>query len=243
MKARIRVKYSGVDLVVDCGSIDAMVPEPTCSCFSGIREMYARNVYLHCFDMNRIPRQCAIDAGGNRGLFTVFSSHVFRDVLYVEADPQYGRSVRRLIDDNPSSCNISIHLTFLTDLDGDRKATVATLLTLRDIPSVSFFKCDIEGEEFALFRYGKSCLEKVDNIAMEVHTCRGDPATIVANLLSGGFAVYSVDASLCPVTPSMAAYIYASRTGALDGAIRRALQKRETANRAIVTKHAPQSKL
>src|SRR6266851_7317262 len=102
MKGIVRVRYQNTALKINCGQLDEIAPEESSSSFSSIREMYSRNVYLHCFDTRRIRFENAIDAGGNRGFFTVFAAQLCRQVVYIEPQLKYRPCLELLLSDNPT---------------------------------------------------------------------------------------------------------------------------------------------
>jgi hypothetical protein len=204
-----------IDLNIDCGRLDRIVTEQTCSTFSAIREMYARNVYLRLFDVARITWQAGIDAGGNRGMFTVFLSQLCRDVVYIEPQLHFRQALQLLLRDNPSSCKVHIENLFLGGAKAPGFITVPEILSKYGLSRVTLCKFDVEGAEFDVFLGDSSWLKSVDNIAMEVHGRAGNPHVLVDTLVACGFRVTARDASLRPVDPGHADYICASRTGAL----------------------------
>ena len=218
MKNSVRVRYEGASLTIDCGELDKIVPEEGCSSFSNIREMYSRNVYLRCFDTCKIRFENAIDAGGNRGLFTAFASQLCRQVVYVEPQLKYRPCLERLLSDNPTTCTVHVENRLLAGWDNSSTITLDEIIGKYGFPSVGFFKCDIEGAEFDIFAHPGNWISRVDNIAMEVHRAFGDPTLIVDVLQRNGFTIAMADYQLRPVDSRRADYVYASRTGALTTA-------------------------
>ena len=80
---------------------------------------------------------------------------------------------------------------------------------------ISFLRMDVEGCEFLVMRDSDDWIQRVDNIAMEVHGNAGDPFEIVKGLERNAFRVVTTDRELRPAPTSQAAYIYGSITGAL----------------------------
>ena len=108
MHARVPVNYMSTKLVIDCDKIDRLADEEGSFAFLVIREMYARNVYLWCFQLDRMHFDNVIDAGGNRGLFTTFASKLAKQVVYIEPLVSYRKCLAQLLADNPSSCQVHI---------------------------------------------------------------------------------------------------------------------------------------
>lgn len=242
VRRRVRVRYKGFEIVVDCLKIDRLLKEehPT---FSGVREMYVKDVYLKPFNLSRIEFRTVVDAGGNCGLFTIFAAKLAEQVIWVEAqESKYHPVLAVLREDNAPPGKI-IEVGGLLVGSGD-KATLESgvtapdlcsrsvreivglvgrrpLFTMRDLidrhvkDRISFLKMDVEGCEFSVMRDSEDWLQRVDNIAMEVHRDAGDPFEIVQTLERNAFRVVTVDAELRPVPTTQAAYIYGSITGAL----------------------------
>jgi FkbM family methyltransferase len=99
--------------------------------------------------------------------------------------------------------------------DPSLAATVDEVMDAHHLDRVDFLKMDIEGAEFLIFRDSVRWLERVDNLAMEVHTHAGDPTEIVERLQSSGFKVKWLSDSGYPTGTRDAGYIYASRNGSL----------------------------
>jgi len=215
MKGIVRVRYQNTALKINCGQLDEIAPEESSSSFSSIREMYSRNVYLHCFDTRRIRFENAIDAGGNRGFFTVFAAQLCRQVVYIEPQLKYRACLERLLRENPTSCAVHTenHL-----LGSNKNAAVSLddLMGKYEFPRIGFFKCDIEGAEFEVFAHPEKWISRVENLAMEVHPAFGDPKSISDVLQRNGFSVIVTDNRLRPTDASRASYIYASQTGAFS---------------------------
>jgi len=196
MSQRITVQMLGTSLVIDCKTIDQMVPEGSFT-FGLIREIFFRNCYLRYADI-QAPQSLenAVDLGGNRGLFTLVASVFAKRVLYVEAQDVYRPVVKRLMADNHRT-NYDMENVFVggsADFKRENYAWVdfQTLLDKHRMPTVDFLKVDIEGSEFELFRTLK-CLDRVRFIAMEVHRQYGDPRELVDILNRHRFQVITCD--------------------------------------------------
>lgn len=243
VKKKLRVRYKGVRLAVDCPRIDWLLSDenPT---FSAIRELYSKDVYLKFFDLSKIEMRAVVDAGGNRGLFTIFAAQLADLVIWIEfQDYKYRPALRTLTEDNaPRGKIVEIGGVLApsddpSSLAGDKvnefylesgRARAAMgldgktpLVTLSQMVEcyvhgrITFLKMDIEGCEFAVMRRADEWIHKVDNMVIEVHRDAGDPTEIVEALRGRGFKTVTADSELRPVPPSRADYIYASAVAAL----------------------------
>lgn len=204
MRSRFTVRCARAQLRVDVGAMDRMLPGDTPS-FGGIREMYGRNCYLRPFR----PMTCGlvVDAGGNRGLFSLLALKALeaRRVVYVEPQGQYLPVLHALLDLNGIGRDSVIVLN---------ARCTADLLSriVREQGSIGFLKMDIEGAEYEALADG-GWLRHCDNIAMEIHP--GPKAVLYERLVAAGFAVLATDDGGRPAALPAATYLYASRTGGL----------------------------
>lgn len=231
MSGRVKVAFHDADIVVDLSEIDSLLPgdSPT---FAGIREMYCRDVYLKYFDMSRVGMVNVIDAGGNRGLFTVYAAKCAEKVVWVEPQAKYVRALKALISSNALKGKIELREGLLVGgvasmppfwdekmlrLDELTKIayTVEEIMERHNMNHISFLKMDVEGAEFSVFENPSRWIGALQNLAMEVHPNAGEPARIAECLLRNGFEVMTADAELQACSAAQANYIYASRTGAL----------------------------
>jgi hypothetical protein len=131
----------------------------------------------------------------------------------------YFREFRQLQFDTclDLGCNTGVVASCLRSLAGPAglAATVAEVMDAHHLDRIDFLKMDIEGAEFRIFRDSARWLERVDNLAMEVHNHAGDPTEIVDSLRTAGFKVKWLSDSGYPTSPADAGYIYASRIGSL----------------------------
>lgn len=228
MRGRIDVRYKKTRICVDLEAIDQLTA-PDSATFSGIREMYCRDVYLKFFDFAKLDLRNVIDAGGNRGLFSILAANLGASVAWVEPQHKYAKALDSLIKDNRPQGRIHPFNGMLVGSSGpgQRPAqgasiedgcviySVEEILAECQMPSVSFLKMDIEGGEFPVLLSSDGWIGKLENLALEVHRDSGSPARIADLMLRNGFEVLTSDANLELADPSQADYLYASRTGAL----------------------------
>lgn len=228
MRGRITVEYKKTRISIDLKGIDKRIT-PDSATFSGIREMYCRDVYLKFFDLSKLKLLNVIDAGGNRGLFSTFAAAAGAKVAWVEPQPKYVDAISSLIGDNKTQGRVYPLRGILRGsqglsqpgkeeltIDGSGASySVEEIMAKCDMPSISFLKMDVEGAEFEVLLTSDNWIDQLENLAMEVHRSLGDPSELADHLLKNGFQVLTKDASLEPVDPSRADYLYASKTGAL----------------------------
>ncbi len=223
--SRIPQDFSGLRRVLPRASLKVY--------FSGIREMYARDVYLRFFRPERLRWKDVVDAGANRGLFSLYAATLAERVFWVEAQEAYLQAFRSLLVGHalhaevvpvvgtlrPDNAAIPLPLTWTAIMPpggGDNGFSMSELLTRYGMKSASFLKMDIEGAEFPVFKCSSPWLGAVENIAMEVHAEAGNPHEIIDLLQLAGFSVTTSDSDLHRVgMDGRVSYLYASRTGAL----------------------------
>ena len=189
--------------------------------FGGMRELYARNVYLRHHDTGVIgPGDTVVDLGCNNGLFTLLAAKHGARVIAVDAQSGFSGPLSAILAANSI---VDGRVTFVSALIGGDRGLFrdrAVLTTgshyadtptertmddlLADVDRVAFLKVDVEGSEFAIFAGALPWLSKVDALTMEAHADFGDPAALLATLRGNGFT-----AELHPEQ-----YIYARRTTA-----------------------------
>jgi hypothetical protein len=167
--------------------------------FSGAREMYARRVYFPRAGLPFGPGDNVVDLGANVGLFTLLAAAAGARVLAVEAQEGMVPVIEDLARVNGVADNVLVrHAAVGGGVDGvgigshagsaPPAASMVQLLDAAGMARVRFVKCDIEGSEFALVREG-AWLDRVDEIAMEVHPDHGSVPDVERTLCSRGFAV------------------------------------------------------
>lgn len=204
--------------------------------FSGMREMYARGVYFALPDFRIRSGDTVVDLGANVGLFTLLAARIGARSIAVEGQSGFLEVIRANLARN--SCDATVlHGLVGAGTGVARRALRAgshygeeppnielnQLFASQAIKRVSFLKIDIEGSEYDLFSHDTEWLERVDKIAMEVHSGRGELSTIENSLTEHDFAFQLRDAALRPVLVPKppTSYLYAWRNrkdcGLMDG--------------------------
>jgi len=199
--------------------------------YAFLREFFVRQIYFRAF--KHLKFDTCLDLGCNTGVVSSFLRQlggpqgrvVGVDALLYPNNAYRARtaSIPGVTFHQGVLCGESVRQTpvalrALCDryhFDAELAITVGEIMDRYHLQHVDFLKMDIEGAEFAIFRDAAPWLQRVDNLAMEVHKKVGDPSEIIARLQQAGYQVRWLDDAGYPVAPSLAGYIYASRTGAM----------------------------
>ena len=173
----------------------------------GAREMYCRNVYLRT-GLTMPVSGWVIDLGANMGLFSIWAAANGARVLAVEAQHGYAVDIRRLAVYNGVAERVHVEIamaggavssaTSVGFLSDDRRwattshagptlppsVTVPQLMSSYGIERIDMLKVDIEGGEFAVLAGDEdlSWLQRVDQLALEVHPSFGDAKSLIEGL-------------------------------------------------------------
>jgi FkbM family methyltransferase len=207
--------------------------------FSAAREIYCRNVYLRR-GLEVPAGGWVVDLGANQGMFSTLCAVMGAQVLAVEAQPKFADEIvalarRNRVEDRMhvvtaliKSNRADIGATgVLTDEERWRMAThtdgsapvelgMNELLAKFGVDRIALLKIDIEGGEFSLLDPADDLawLDRVDQIAMEVHPTFGAVPTLVELYRAHGFRVEQTDndgVSVVPEDPAVS-YVYARRS-------------------------------
>jgi FkbM family methyltransferase len=175
--------------------------------FSGIREIWVRDVYLKNNYLEIPPGALVIDLGANMGNFTNLALAQHEDVRVVAVEPSLSlaNTLRETLRINGWSNRASVKRAFVgvetkvqIDVAADpdyRDAeyiSESAFLEEFDIQRVDFLKCDIEGSEFFLVDPGSKLLSITKNLAVEVHPTGGSVESFLSSLRTAGFEIGSV---------------------------------------------------
>lgn len=221
MSRNCRITYHGRSVALPLADIDrlAAVPDdnPT---FGNLREMFANDVYLRPFRPG-LRADTVVDLGSNRGLFLVIAAKVLQAKRAVGVEPEAGYAdvFRLLCTANAIApetvCRITAAVAPVTE---PGQISMRDVLKKLDGARINFLKCDIEGAEYPLFADGAGWLDRIDNLAMEVHPDCGDNRDLLKHLRAAGFVCLATDRFGRPShDPATAEFVYASSSGALDG--------------------------
>jgi FkbM family methyltransferase len=175
--------------------------------FSGIREIWVRDVYLKNDYLDIPPGALVIDLGANLGNFTNLALAQHADVRVIAVEPSLSLSncIRDSLRINECSNRASVKRAFLgtetevqirasTDPDyrGAEYVSESAFLEEFSVTRVDFLKCDIEGSEFFLLQPGSRLLSITKNLAIEVHPTGGSVRSFLSFLRTTGFEIGSI---------------------------------------------------
>jgi FkbM family methyltransferase len=227
MHGKLLFYLFGRTLTVDVDSINSTDNNG----YAFLREFFVRQIYFREF--NQLSFDVCLDLGCNTGVVTSLLKQMggsLSKVCGVDALTYPDNAFRANARSTPGItlhqgvlCGESIRLDvpalhLMCDhygFDTNRAITVAEVMTTYGLGHIDFLKMDIEGAEFAIFRDSAPWLDHVDNLAMEVHHRRGNPADIILRLQQEGFKVKWLDDAGYPSDGPHAGYIYASKIGSL----------------------------
>lgn len=199
--------------------------------YSFLREFFVRQIYFREF--KQLKFGTCLDLGCNIGEVSSFLRQMagpLGRVIGVDTLTYPDSAVRSRVAHIPG---ILLHHGFLcgesirqdpavlqamcapNGFDSTLAITVEELMNTYDLSHIDFLKMDIEGAEFGIFRDSLDWLDRVDDLAMEVHKDVGDPEEIIRRLQQKGFRVKWLDEGGYPVEQRNASYIYASKNGTL----------------------------
>jgi FkbM family methyltransferase len=203
----------------------------------GAREMYCRNVYLRT-GLTMPTSGWVVDLGANQGLFSVWAALAGANVVAVEAQQGFAAEISDLAVHNRVAPRVHIEIAMASGVtvSGATVGVVADdqqwamtshgaptrpadvslpeLMATYRIDRVGLLKVDIEGGEFGLFADSDLIwLEKVDQIALEVHCDFGDARYLIDRLVDHRFDVdlRDNDGQRVPVTSRGLQYAYGRR--------------------------------
>jgi FkbM family methyltransferase len=200
--------------------------------------MYCRNVYLRS-GLTMPSSGWVIDLGANRGLFSVWAALTGAKAISVEAQQGFAPLIERLAAHNRVIERLHVEIAMASGVvtSGATVGVVADdlrwsatshgtpsrpsdvsipqILLKYGIDRVGLIKMDIEGGEFAVLGADEDLkwLERVDQVALEVHPDYGDASALVGRLCAHGFGVDLRDndgGRVSATSPSLA-YAYCQR--------------------------------
>lgn len=174
--------------------------------FSGIREMYVRNVYLKNDWLTIKPNDTVVDLGANMGNFTNMALAIDPSIKVIAVEPNiFSNAVfNKSVGLNPShlarvmliraflgktNSKISVVIDRDANYSGVEWLSEQELIDRANIQSIDFLKCDIEGGEFGLLTKDSKLLAKTKSLAVEVHAFAGDVSKFIADIESVGFII------------------------------------------------------
>ena len=177
--------------------------------FSGIREIWVRDVYARD-GFVRIPDHgVVVDLGANMGNFSAMALAASPTARLVAVEPSRAHAAKwhETMQVNGFADRAQLCQAFVGTFPDDQRRAFAADPQYADAPFLSeaefldrygiehidFLKCDIEGSEFFMMEPGSRILDIADRIAIEVHDFGGDVPAFLDNLKAHGFSDIAVD--------------------------------------------------
>jgi FkbM family methyltransferase len=179
------------------------------SAFSGLREIWVRDVYA-AGGFLRIPDHgIVVDLGANMGNFSAqaLAANATARLIAIEPSAPLGAKwvttmAANGFQDRAQLCRAFIGIfTDKQRRDFDNDPAYGDAPTINEdeflrryaIDHIDFLKCDIEGSEFFMTERGSRLLDIADRVAIELHDFGGDPQHFLDTLEAKGFVDLHVD--------------------------------------------------
>jgi FkbM family methyltransferase len=227
MRGELRFHVLDKDVTVDVDAINTTAGNG----YAFLRELFVRQIYFRAFRQLRfdtcldlgcntgVVASCLRSLGGPEGRVYGVDPFTYPDSVFrASAAKTPGITLEQRVLCGESIRHDADQLRALCEPYGFDPALAATLEEVMDahhLDHIDFLKMDIEGAEFRIFRDSTRWLERVDNLAMEIHSHAGDPTEIVDRLRAAGFQVKWLSDSGYATSSRDAGYIYASRNASL----------------------------
>lgn len=177
------------------------------SALSGIREMYARDVYLKSGTLEIKDGDVVVDLGANMGNFTNLAlahGEAVR-VFAVEPSQRLNEVFNHSVSLNGWLDRVVLINAFIGMMGGTqhhmkekkeyRQSKVISeneFIKIAAISRVDFLKCDIEGGEFGIFNSDSQLLRMTQKLAIEIHHFAGDVDAMIETFKKVGFEVAAI---------------------------------------------------
>lgn len=179
------------------------------SAFSGLREIWVRDVYARGGFLQIPDDGLVVDLGANMGNFSAMAlaANPTARLVGVEPSRDIAKKWRATIAANHFDKRATLCEAFVgvftdkqqRDFDHDPNyqgvpvLSEAEFLERYGIERIAFLKCDIEGSEFFMMEPDSRILNITDRLAIEVHDFGGDVDAFLKGLSERGFSEVSVD--------------------------------------------------
>ena len=183
------------------GNADALLMGP--QVFSGLREIWVRDVYLRGGFLEIPSGALVVDLGANLGSFTLraLASAPGVKVIAVEPSLSLSESLTRTVELNGWSSQVTVRRGFVgmetkvqksdATMNPDYKTApyISESQLLGDNPAtiIDFLKCDIEGSEFFLLDRASTLLRNAKRLAVEIHAWGGSVDAFLDHARGNGF--------------------------------------------------------
>lgn len=172
--------------------------------FSGLREIWVRDVYLTNDFLEIAPSSFVMDLGANLGNFSLLAlAHSGVRVLAFEPSRRLSQSLSKAVAYNGWADRLMLERSFVGDMtevqlrvmnedpeyQGVGCLSEAALIDKYQIRQIDFLKCDIEGSEFFLLEPHSRLLSMTRQIAIELHPWGGNVQQFIDRLRADGFTI------------------------------------------------------
>jgi FkbM family methyltransferase len=177
--------------------------------FSGLREIWVRNVYSRDAFLRVPDNGTVVDLGANMGNFSAMglAANPTARLIAVEPSADIGRKWAATIAANRFQDRAQLCRAFIGIFTDKQTRDVEFDPAYKGVPSIDegdflehyaidhidFLKCDIEGSEFFMIEPASKILDIADRVAIEIHDFGGDPQHFLENLKQRGFSDVQVD--------------------------------------------------
>lgn len=178
------------------------------STFSGIREIYLRDVYGMTDTLKVADGGLVVDLGANVGNFSVLAlaSNPTARAIAVEANKEFAAPFAATMKRNGVADRAQLCRAFIGS-EGEVQRSVAddprysgaewldeeAFLARYDISEIDLLKVDIEGSEFAFLEPTSRLFDISRQVAVEVHGFAGNAKEFLSALEAKGFNMLTVD--------------------------------------------------
>ena len=179
------------------------------SAFSGLREIWVRDVYAGG-NFLRVPDHgTVVDLGANMGNFSAqaLAANATARLIAIEPSAPLGAKwvatmAANGFQDRAQLCRAFIGIfTDKQRRDFENDPAYGDAPTINEdeflrryaIDHIDFLKCDIEGSEFFMTERNSRLLDIADRVAIELHDFGGDPQHFLDTLKAKGFVDLQVD--------------------------------------------------
>lgn len=178
------------------------------SAFSGLREIWVREVYSRGGFLQIPDNGLVVDLGANMGNFSAMAlaSNPTARVIAVEPGARNVAKFHATMAANGFEKRATLCRAFVGMFSPQQESDVATDASYTDaerlsevdfiarygIERIAFLKCDIEGSEYFLLDPQSRLLDISDRIGIELHAFGGDVKAFLAELEHRGFTLEAV---------------------------------------------------